>query len=111
MFNLTLKPKFWRSNVVTFIDIFFSKRVIISLILIICISLILTPFHLVGVLGFEFSVIIAFASAFISLFISAEFVNLDLKKGFMREKRFSDVVSSIFIVDVKIGRASCRERV
>ena len=100
MFNLTLKPKFWRSNVVTFIDIFFSKRVIISLILIICISLILTPFHLVGVLGFEFSVIIAFASAFISLFISAEFVNLDLKKGFMREKRFSDVVSSIFIVDV-----------
>ncbi|MGE5445464.1 MAG: hypothetical protein ACM3SR_12825 [Ignavibacteriales bacterium] len=84
----------------TFIDIFFSKRVIISLLLIICISLILTPFHLVGALGFEFSIIIAFASAFISLFISAEFVNLDLKKGFMREKRFSDVVSSIFIVDL-----------
>lgn len=84
----------------TFIDIFFSKRVIISLFLIICISLMLTPFPLMGVLGFEFSIIIAFVSAFISLFISAEFVNFDLKKGFMREKRVSDVVSSILIVNL-----------
>src|SRR5713101_8117151 len=83
-----------------FVDIFFSKRAIVSLLLTICISLMLIPFPLIGALGFEFSLIIAFVSAFISLFISAEFVNLDLKKGFIREKRFSDVVSSIFIVNL-----------
>ncbi len=86
----------------TFIDIFFSKRVIISLFLIICLSLILTPFPLIGTLGFEFSIIIAFVSAFISLFISTEFVNLDLKKGFIREKRFTDVVSSILVVNLML---------
>lgn len=84
----------------TFIDIFLSKRVIISVFLIICISLILAPFSLIGTLGFEFSMIIAFVLAFISLFISAEFVNLNLKKVFVREKRFSDVVSSILIVNL-----------
>ncbi|MER3447942.1 MAG: hypothetical protein C4291_14430 [Candidatus Dadabacteria bacterium] len=84
----------------TFIDIFASKKVIIPLILIICISLILTPFSLIGTLGFEFSVIIAFISAFISLFISAEFVNLDLEKRFTRDKRFSNIVYSILIVNL-----------
>lgn len=84
----------------TFTDIFASKGFIVSLLLIVCISLILTLFPLIGTLGFEFSVIIAFISAFISLFISAEFVNLDLKKRFTRDKRFSDIVYSILIVNL-----------
>ncbi len=83
----------------TFIDILLSKKVLITIALIALFSILLTFFPLIGTLGFEFSLIIAFIGAFISVFISAKFVNLDLGKRYTRERRFSDLVSSIFALD------------
>jgi len=85
---------------VTFIQIFFSKRVFISFSIVLLISLILLFFPLLGTLGFEFSLVIAFTLAIISAFISAEYINLNLSKRFGKERRFSDLVSSIFIVNL-----------
>ena len=81
------------------IEILFSKKALISLALIVLISVLLTFFPLIGSLGFEFSVTIAFIASFISVFISAEFVNLDFRERFIRERRFADLVSSIFVLD------------
>lgn len=81
------------------IEILFSKKALISLALIVLISVLLTSFPLIGSLGFEFSVTIAFIASFISVFISAEFVNLDFSERFIRERRFADLVSSIFVLD------------
>ncbi|MBF8303448.1 MAG: hypothetical protein HW396_1729, partial [Candidatus Dadabacteria bacterium] len=81
------------------IEILFSKKALISLALIVLISVLLTFFPLIGSLGFEFSVTIAFIASFISVFISAEFVNLDFRGRFIRERRFADLVSSIFVLD------------
>ena len=78
---------------------FFSNRVLISLFIIVLVSLILLFLPLLGTLGFEFSVVIAFIAAFISVFISAEYINLDLSKRFAKERRFSDLASSIFIIN------------
>ncbi len=83
----------------TFIDILLSKKALIPIALITLFSILLTFFPLIGTLGFEFSLIIAFIGAFISVFISTEFVNLDLGKRYTRERRFSDLVSSIFALD------------
>ncbi|HEX3035934.1 MAG TPA: tetratricopeptide repeat protein [Thermodesulfobacteriota bacterium] len=82
-----------------FTDIFFSKRFFISFAIVILISLVLVPFPLIGILGFEFSLIIAFIASFISVFISAEYINLDLGKKFIRGKRLSDIVSSVFVAN------------
>ena len=82
-----------------FTDIFFSKRFFISFVIIIFISLALVPFPLVGVLGFEFSLIIAFVASFISVLISSEYINLDLGKKFIKGKRLSDIVSSVFVAN------------
>ncbi len=90
----------WLLIQMTFKEIFLSKKVLVSLALIVLISVLLTFFPLVGTVGFEFSVTIAFLEAFVSLFISTEFVNIGLQKRFLKEKRFSDVVSSIFVIDL-----------
>lgn len=84
----------------TLIQILLSKRVLISFSIALLISILLLFFPLLDTLGFEFSLVIAFALAFISAFISAEYINLDISKGFAKERRFSDLVSSIFIVNL-----------
>src|SRR3989337_1673599 len=89
----------WLLIQMTFKEIFLSKKVLVSLALIVLISVLLTFFPLIGSLGFEFSVTIAFIASFISVFISAEFVNLDFRERFIRERRFADLVSSIFVLD------------
>jgi len=87
----------WLLILMTFKEIFLSKKVLVSLALIILISVLLTFFPLVGTLGFEFSVTMAFIASFISVFISAEFVNLDFRERFIRERRFADLVSSPYL--------------
>ncbi len=82
-----------------FTDIFFSYRVIISILLVVLISLALTFLPLIGTLGFEFSAVISVVLAFVSVFIASEFVNYDLRKGFGRERRFSDLALTIFFTN------------
>lgn len=83
----------------TLIKILFSKKALISFAIVIFMSLMLLFFPLVGALGFEFSLIIAFTLAFVSVFVSAEYITLDMSKRFGRDRRFSDLVSSIFILN------------
>jgi tetratricopeptide (TPR) repeat protein len=83
----------------SFVEILLSKKVLISFVLVILVSLTLTFFPLIGTLGFEFSVIIGFIAAFISVFISAECINPKTRKRFIKERRFSDRVSSIFFLN------------
>jgi tetratricopeptide (TPR) repeat protein len=84
----------------TFIHILLSKKALISIALIVLFPLLLTLFPLIGTLGFEFSLGIAFLSAFIAVFISSKFVNLDLRARYAKERRFSDLVSSIFVFNL-----------
>ena len=66
--------------------------------LIFSLSVFLTFFPLIGTLGFEFAVIIAFFSSFISIYVSAEFINLDLQNRYPKRNRYSDIIfTSIFI--------------
>ncbi len=78
-------------------DMVLSARFLISLAVLIVISVLLTFFPLIGTLGFEYSTFIAFVAAFVSIFVSAELVNIDLSKGGLR--RLSDIVSSVFMVN------------
>ncbi|MGH7890160.1 MAG: hypothetical protein ACRENF_06385, partial [Thermodesulfobacteriota bacterium] len=83
----------------TLIEILFARKTLISFAVVVFVSLILLFFPLVGTLGFEFSLIMAFTLAFISVFVSAEHITLDMSKKFGRDRRFSDLVSSIFILN------------
>ncbi len=83
----------------TLIEVLFSKRAFISFAIVIFISLMLPFFPLIGTLGFEFSVVASFILAFISVFVSAEYITLDMSKKFGRDRRFLDLVSSIFIMN------------
>lgn len=80
------------------LQILSSKKVIVSAGLVLILSVFLTLFPLIGTLGFEYSIIIAFFISFISIFISAEYINLDLRNKYPNRKRYSDLIStSIFI--------------
>jgi tetratricopeptide (TPR) repeat protein len=83
----------------TLIEILFARKTLISFAVVIVVSLILLFFPLMGALGFEFSLIMAFTLAFISVFLSAEHITLDMSKKFDRERRVSDLVASIFILN------------
>ncbi|MEQ9619713.1 MAG: hypothetical protein RIG61_11135 [Deltaproteobacteria bacterium] len=78
---------------------FLSNKVLIPLGLVILISLSLTFFPLVGTLGFEYSVVMGFVLAFISVFISAELIDSDYKIQRMG-RRLSDRVSSILTINI-----------
>ena len=83
----------------TLIEILFARKTLISFALVIFVSLTLLFSPLVGTLGFEFSLIMAFTLSFISVFVSAEHITLDMSKKFGRDRRFSDLVASIFILN------------
>ncbi len=82
-----------------FLDILLSKKIIIAAVIALVISVLLTYFPLIGVLGFEYSFIIAFFIPFISVFISAEYINLDLKQKYPSRKRYSDLISTSFFIN------------
>lgn len=82
-----------------FIEIFSSKRVLVSFSIVVLFSILLTFFPLIGSLGYEYSVAIAFLMSFISVFIAAEFINPEYRSEGLRERRYFDVVSSIYAVN------------
>lgn len=81
------------------LDILLSKKVLIAAAVILLISVLLSFFPLIGTLGFEYSIIIAFFISFVSIFISAEYINLDLRKKYPKRKRYSDLISTSFFIN------------
>ena len=85
--------------------IFFSVKVIVSIVLVIVISIALTFLPLIGTLGYEYSLAISFVLAFVSVFISAKFAGFEFDAKFRSQKAFGDRISSIFITNYLV--ASC----
>ncbi|HSG30945.1 MAG TPA: hypothetical protein VLB82_05305 [Thermodesulfobacteriota bacterium] len=81
------------------LDIVLSKKVVVAAAVALVVSVFLTFFPLIGTLGFEYSVIMAFFMSFVSIFISAEYINLDLKKKYPMRKRYSDLISTSFFIN------------
>lgn len=81
------------------IEILLSKKVLIAAVIILLISVLLSLFPLIGTLGFEYSIIIAFCISFVTIFISAEYINLDLRKKYPKRKRYSDLISTCFFIN------------
>ncbi|MGH7902141.1 MAG: tetratricopeptide repeat protein [Thermodesulfobacteriota bacterium] len=86
-----------------FKEIFFSYKVLLSIALVILISIILTFFPLVGTLGFEFSLVMSIVLAFVSVFISSQFINTDLKHKYSGERRFVDLLFAILIINFLVS--------
>jgi len=84
-------------------DIFFSIKVIISIALVILISIAITFLPLIGTLGYEYSLAISFILAFVSVFISSKFAGIEFSTRFGSQKRFGDLISTIFITNYLIA--------
>jgi tetratricopeptide (TPR) repeat protein len=86
-----------------FRDIFFSIKVIISIFLVILLSIAITFLPLIGTLGYEYSLAISFILAFVSVFISSKFAGIEFSTRFGSQKRFGDLISTIFITNYLIA--------
>ncbi len=86
-----------------FREIFFSTKVIISIVLVILISIAITFLPLIGTLGYEYSLAISFILAFVSVFISSKFAGVEFRTKFGTEKGFGDLASTIFITNYLIA--------
>ena len=82
-----------------FENMLFSKSVVFSFAVIVTATIVLTFFPLIGVLGFEFSVITAVVLSFLSVFISASLISTS-KPSISINKNHSDTVGSIFVVNL-----------
>jgi tetratricopeptide (TPR) repeat protein len=86
-----------------FREMFFSLKVILSIALVILISIAMTFLPLIGTLGYEYSLAISFILAFVSVFISSKFAGVEFRTKFGRQKRFGDLISTIFITNYLIA--------
>ena len=75
---------------------FLSKKYLVCAILVFIFSLILSFFPLIGVLGFEYSVISSFFLSFIAVFISAEAINDSISKSYSSFNTV-DFISRLFL--------------
>ena len=78
-----------------------TKKYIISLLIILILSLGLTFFPLIGVLGFDYAVISAFILSFLSVFISAEIIN-DLYSRPSANINTSDVLTKLVLINLSL---------
>lgn len=81
-------------------SLFLAGRFVAPLLIIALFSIFLTFFPLVGTLGFEFSVIIAFVAAFVAVFISSELVSVDRIRNRWASKRFSDLLMGAYVLNL-----------
>ncbi|MGB7291222.1 MAG: hypothetical protein WBD99_03525 [Thermodesulfobacteriota bacterium] len=86
-----------------FREIFSSLKVILSIALVLLISIGITFLPLIGTLGYEYSLAISFILAFVSVFISSKSAGIELGTKFGSQKRFGDLVSTIFITNYLIA--------
>jgi len=82
-----------------FFELLLSKKTIVSILILLVLSLALIFFPLVGLLGYEYSVIISFLLAFVCIFTSTENMDISYIKRFQR-RRLSDLLSSIYLVNL-----------
>jgi tetratricopeptide (TPR) repeat protein len=87
----------------SFKEIFFSIKVIISIALVIVISIALTFLPLIGTLGYEYSLAISFVLAFVSVFIASKFAGIEFGARFRSQKEFGDLISNIFITNYLVA--------
>jgi tetratricopeptide (TPR) repeat protein len=86
-----------------FKEIFFSAKVIISIVLVIVISIALTLLPLIGTLGYEYSLAISFVLAFVSVFTSAKFAGIGFGTKFGSQTGFGGLISKIFITNYLVA--------
>jgi len=86
-----------------FKEICFSYKVLLSIALVILISIILTFFPLVGTLGFEFSFVMSIVLAFVSVFISSQFINAELRHKYSGKRRFLDLFLTILLINYLVS--------
>jgi len=84
-------------------EILLTYKVLLSIALVILISIILTFFPLVGTLGFEFSFVMSIVLAFVSVFISSQFINAELRHKYSGERRFLDLFLTILLINYLVS--------
>ncbi len=86
-----------------FKEICFSYKVLFSIVLVILTSGFLTFFPLVGTLGFEFSFVMSVVLAFVSLFISSQFMNIDQRDKYSGGRRLFDLITTILLINYLVS--------
>lgn len=85
----------------SFFDFLFTRKFFISLLIAVSVSIICTFFPLVGILGYEYSVVVAIVVSYVAVFLSAELLlgSPDNNRSFTK-KGATDSFSSLFLLGV-----------